>query len=116
MNQNIKIPDLYIPNSIPVNPNSLANVQKGLEHIEMIAGIKSEQRNRFKIFARYQGYQTDNQLKYLEWAINQFNKAYKIKFEQTFTYLQAIINFVLELEQIDPYCEMQLDSNLLQFG
>ncbi|KAF0552464.1 hypothetical protein F8M41_021780 [Gigaspora margarita] len=42
MNQSIKIPDLYIPDPIPVNSNSLANVQKVLEHIEIIAGIKSE--------------------------------------------------------------------------
>ncbi|RIB12464.1 hypothetical protein C2G38_2200623 [Gigaspora rosea] len=41
INQDIKIPDLYIPDPISINPNSLINVQKILEHIEIITGIKS---------------------------------------------------------------------------
>ncbi|KAF0412364.1 hypothetical protein F8M41_007935 [Gigaspora margarita] len=145
-NQNIKIPDLYIPDPIPINPNSLANIQKVLEHIEVISGIKSRKRKwlpvvydgvpynqalklkknfyDLKVFARCQGYQTDNQLEffqkcsdhhklwdsicniyrysmaleliwpyvsshnnptlngYLEWAKNQTNETYKLKFEQ----------------------------------
>ena len=36
----ILTPQLFVPNPINVNPNSIANVQKVLKHIEEISGIK----------------------------------------------------------------------------
>ncbi|KAF0551460.1 hypothetical protein F8M41_023403 [Gigaspora margarita] len=100
INQGIKIPDLYVPDPIPINPNSLINVQKILEHIEIITGIKSGKHKwipvvcdsvpynqalklkkfslvnftsreiDIKIFARCQGYQTDNQLDFFRKCID----------------------------------------------
>ncbi|KAF0536866.1 hypothetical protein F8M41_009000 [Gigaspora margarita] len=40
-NHRVKVPDLYVSDPILVNPNSLKNVQKVLEHIEIITNIKS---------------------------------------------------------------------------
>ncbi|KAF0554870.1 hypothetical protein F8M41_018497 [Gigaspora margarita] len=127
--QNIKIPDLYVPDPIPVNPNSLANVQKVLEHIEIISGIKSgkckwlpvvcdgvpynqalklkknfpwlillpgalhEEMNMLKAFVELNCHNNPTPNGYLEWAKNQTNETYKLKFEQIFTYLQAIVDF-----------------------
>ena len=36
----VKIPEIYIPDPIEINPNSIANVEKVLFHIETISGIK----------------------------------------------------------------------------
>lgn len=36
----VKIPEIYIPDPIEINPNSIANVEKVLFHIEKISGIK----------------------------------------------------------------------------
>ncbi|RIB22101.1 hypothetical protein C2G38_2296948 [Gigaspora rosea] len=36
----VNIPEIYIPDPININPNSLANVEKVLLHIEKISGIK----------------------------------------------------------------------------
>ncbi|RHZ52550.1 hypothetical protein Glove_460g24 [Diversispora epigaea] len=181
--KDVKIPTLYIPDPIPINPNSISNIKKVLEHIYEITGIKSGQRKwvvvvcdgvpynliqkikkefpwlilipgalheemnmlkafvelnwliDIKEFAQTQGYRTDNQLaffkkcadhhkswdsicniyrhamameliwpfvlnyenptvhEYLEWSQKQTSNIYKLKFEQIFIYLQAIINF-----------------------
>jgi hypothetical protein len=40
----VKVPDIYIPDPLNINPNSIANVEKILFHIEKIAGIKEGQR------------------------------------------------------------------------
>ena len=40
----VEVPDIYIPDPIPVNPNSLKNVEIVLKHIENITGIKSGKR------------------------------------------------------------------------
>ncbi|CAJ0628607.1 10489_t:CDS:2, partial [Entrophospora sp. SA101] len=37
----VEVPGIYIPDPIPVNPNSLKNVEIVLKHIENITGIKS---------------------------------------------------------------------------
>jgi hypothetical protein len=42
--QGVQIPGFYVPDPIPVNPNSLKNVEKILKHIENIAGITSGKR------------------------------------------------------------------------
>jgi len=36
----VKIPEIYVPDPIEINPNSIANVEKVLFHIETITGIK----------------------------------------------------------------------------
>jgi hypothetical protein len=177
------IPQIFIPDPIGINPNSVANVRKVLEHIEEISGIKDgsrkwivvtcdgvpynyiqkmkenfpwlilipgalhEEMNMLKAFvelnwdidikefAQCQGYRTENQLRffkkcsdhhkswdsicniyrhamaselmwpyiiseenpsvegYLEWVQNQTDSVFKLKYEQIFFYLQAIINF-----------------------
>jgi hypothetical protein len=38
--QRVNIPEIYIPDPININPNSIANVEKVLLHIETISGIK----------------------------------------------------------------------------
>ncbi|RHZ83778.1 hypothetical protein Glove_87g140 [Diversispora epigaea] len=176
-------PQIFVPDPIGINPNSIANVRKVLEHIEEIFGIKDNRRkwivvtcdgvphhyiqkmkNNFpwlililgalheemnmlkafvelnwdidmKDFAHCQGYRTENQLRffkkcsdhhkswdsvcniyrhamaselmwpyiisdknpsvegYLKWTQNQTDHIYKLKYEQIFIYLQAIINF-----------------------
>ena len=40
----VKVPDIYIPDPLNINPNSIANVEKILLHIEKISGIKEGQR------------------------------------------------------------------------
>lgn len=40
----VKVPDIYIPDPLNINPNSIANVEKILFHIEKISGIKEGQR------------------------------------------------------------------------
>ncbi|RIB06887.1 hypothetical protein C2G38_2215983 [Gigaspora rosea] len=103
--EGIKIPDLYIPDPIPINPNSLINVQKILEHIEIIAGIKSGKRRWLPVawdsICNIYRYSIASELiwpyvlnhnnptpnRYLEWAKAQTSETYKLKFEQ------AIVNF-----------------------
>lgn len=177
------IPQVFVPDPVGINPNSIANVRKVLEHIEEISGIKDgsrkwivvtcdgvpyhhiqkikkdfpwlilipgalhEEMNMLKSFvelnwdidikdfAQCQGYRTENQLRffkkcsdhhkswdsicniyrhamaselmwpyiilednpsvegYLKWAQNQTDATFKLKYEQIFFYLQAIINF-----------------------
>ncbi|KAF0545006.1 hypothetical protein F8M41_002470 [Gigaspora margarita] len=83
--QNIKIPDLYIPDPIPVNSNSLANVQKVLEHIEIISRIKSGKHKWLPvlIWPYVSSHNNPTPNGYLEWAKNQTNETYKLKFEQS---------------------------------
>ncbi|CAG8608328.1 9857_t:CDS:2 [Diversispora eburnea] len=188
----VNIPEIYIPDLINLNPNSIANVKKVLLHIEKISGIKDgtrkwiavtcdgvpyhhttkinkkfpwlilipeqlhEKMNMLKAyvklnweidlkqFAICQGYQTDNQLSffkkcvdhhkswdsicniyhqaiamelmwpyikthsdpsiegYIAWAKEQQDLLYQIKYEQTFVYLQAIINYQKAIRTNDP--------------
>ena len=42
--QGVNIPEIYIPDPININPNSIANVEKVLLHIETISGIKDGSR------------------------------------------------------------------------
>ena len=42
--QGINIPEIFVPDPLNVNPNSIANVEKVLSHIETIAGIKDGMR------------------------------------------------------------------------
>ncbi len=176
-------PQIFVPDPVGINPNSIANVRKVLEHIEEISGVKDgsrkwivvtcdgvpyhhiqkikkdfpwlilipgvlhEEMNMLKAFvelnwdidikdfAQCQGYRTENQLRffkkcfdhhkswdsicniyrhamaselmwpyiisednpsiegYLKWAQNQTDPTFKLKYEQIFFYLQAIINF-----------------------
>ena len=37
-------PQLYVPDPIPINPNSTANIRKIFEHIEELSGIKDGSR------------------------------------------------------------------------
>ena len=37
--QDIIVPEMYIPDPLPVNPNSVSNIRKILEHIEVITGV-----------------------------------------------------------------------------
>ncbi|RIB11920.1 hypothetical protein C2G38_2259732 [Gigaspora rosea] len=179
----VKIPDVLVPDPLPINPNSVDNIRKVFDHIQNISGINSgnrkwivvvcdglpyhyaqkfkneypriillpgplhEEMNMLKAFvelnwdvdlrdfAQCQGYRTDSQLGYfkkcadhhkawdsvcniyrhamamelvwpyvdsvsnpsvngfLDWSKNQKNNLYKLKYEQIFWYLQAIINF-----------------------
>jgi len=38
--QGVNIPEIYIPDPLNINPNSIANVEKVLQHIEKISGIQ----------------------------------------------------------------------------
>jgi len=38
--QNVHIPDIYIPDPLSINPNSIVNVEKILQHIENVSGVK----------------------------------------------------------------------------
>lgn len=40
----VKVPDMFIPDPLPMNPNSIANVHKVLEHIQEISGITKGER------------------------------------------------------------------------
>ncbi|RIB08136.1 hypothetical protein C2G38_2212373 [Gigaspora rosea] len=181
--QNVVVPEMYVPDPLGLNPNSINNVKKVLEHIQNIAKINNngrkwlpvicdrvpynlaqkikknfpwlilipgalqEEMNMLKAFVELnwaidikqfairQGYRTENQLgffkkctdhhkswdsicdiyrhamtcellwpyvveaenpsvnDYLDWAKKQDDCIYKLKFEQTFVYLQAIVNF-----------------------
>ncbi|RIB30042.1 hypothetical protein C2G38_2027186 [Gigaspora rosea] len=37
----VNVPEIYIPDPLNINPNSITNVEKVLSHIEIISGIKS---------------------------------------------------------------------------
>ncbi|RHZ86518.1 hypothetical protein Glove_50g130 [Diversispora epigaea] len=132
--QGVNIPEIYIPDPININPNSIANVKKVLSHIKTISSIKdgshkwvavtcdgvpyhhaAKLKEKFpwlvllpgeidlKQFASCQGYRTENQLAYfkkspsvegyLVWVNEQQDPLYRTKYEQTFVYLQAIINY-----------------------
>ena len=39
--QRVNIPDIYIPDPIDINPNSISNIEKVLLHIEKITGIRN---------------------------------------------------------------------------
>jgi len=176
-------PQLYVPDPIAINPNSIANIRKVFEHIEELSGVKDgsrrwvvvtcdgvpyhraqtikkdfpwlilvpgalhEEMNMLKAFvelnwdidiryfAQCQGYRSESQLQffkkcsdhhkswdsicniyrhamaselicpyviskenpsvegYLEWAQNETDPTFRLKYEQVFFYLQAIINF-----------------------
>ncbi|RIB06741.1 hypothetical protein C2G38_2147907 [Gigaspora rosea] len=179
----VHTPQIFVPDPIGINPNSIDNVRKVLEHIKEISGVKDDSRkwvvvtcdgvpyhhiqkmkkdfpwlilipgalheemNMLKAFvelnwnidirdfAKCQGYRTENQLQffkkcsdhhkswdsicniyrhamvselmwpyviseenpsvegYLKWAQNQTDHMFRLKYEQVFIYLQAIINF-----------------------
>ncbi|CAG8451077.1 5489_t:CDS:10, partial [Scutellospora calospora] len=158
--QNIIVPEMHVPDPLGLNPNSINNVKKVLEHIQNITKINKDGRKwllvicdevpyhlaqkikkdfpwaiDIKQFAIRQRYRTENQLKffkkcadyhkswnsicdiyrhamtcellwpyvveaenpsvddYLDWVKKQDDCIYKLKFEQTFVYLQAIVNF-----------------------
>jgi hypothetical protein len=38
--QDVRIPEIYIPDPLNVNPNSIVNVEKVFQHIEKISGIQ----------------------------------------------------------------------------
>ena len=38
--QGVNIPEIYVPDLININPNSIANIEKVLLHIETIIGIR----------------------------------------------------------------------------
>jgi glutaredoxin len=40
----VKMPDIFVPDPLPINPNSVANVRKVLEHIQEISGIAKGER------------------------------------------------------------------------
>jgi len=176
-------PQLYVPDPIAINPNSIANIRKVFEHIEELSGIKDDSRRwvvvtcdgvpyhraqtikkdfpwlilvpgalheemnmlkafvelnwdiDIRYFAQCQGYRSESQLQffkkcsdhhkswdsicniyrhamaseliwpyviseenpsvegYLEWAQNETDPTFRLKYEQVFFYLQAIINF-----------------------
>ena len=37
--QDIIVPEMYVPDPLPVNPNSVSNIRKILGHIEVITGV-----------------------------------------------------------------------------
>ncbi|RHZ89769.1 hypothetical protein Glove_11g11 [Diversispora epigaea] len=156
--KNVEIPTLYIPDRIPINPNSISNIKKVLEHIYEITGIKSglrkwvavvcdgvpynliqkikkefpwlilipgalhKEMNMLKAFVELnwiidikefaqiqeliwpfvQNCKDPTAHKYLEWSKKQTNFVYKLKFEQIFVYLQAIINFRNGIQNNNP--------------
>ncbi|RHZ84150.1 hypothetical protein Glove_85g68 [Diversispora epigaea] len=142
VDQRVNIPEIYVPDPIDINPNSISNVEKVLLHIEKITGIRDgillipgqlhEEMNMLrafveeidiKRFATCQGYRTDNQLSYfkkcadhhkswdsicniyqgyLAWVKKQQESLYQIKYEQTFIYLQAIINYRKAIRTNNP--------------
>ncbi|KAF0441057.1 hypothetical protein F8M41_004011 [Gigaspora margarita] len=67
-NLRVNIPEIYISNPININPNSLANIEKVLVHIEKISGIKDRicKNIDLKRFAVCQEYRTKNQLSYFK--------------------------------------------------
>ncbi|RHZ55372.1 hypothetical protein Glove_416g12 [Diversispora epigaea] len=76
----VYMPQIFVSDPIEINPNSIANVRKVLEHIKEISGVKENRRifheemNMLKAlvelnwnidikdFAQCQGYRTENQL------------------------------------------------------
>jgi hypothetical protein len=42
--ENVKVPDIFVPDPLPLNPNSIENVRKVLEHIKEISGINKKER------------------------------------------------------------------------
>ena len=44
MDQGVNVPEIFIPDPLNVNPNSTANIEKVLSHIENISGIKNGMR------------------------------------------------------------------------
>ncbi|KAG9297899.1 hypothetical protein G9A89_000835, partial [Geosiphon pyriformis] len=72
----VYMPQLYVLDPIAINSNSIANIQKVFEHIKELFGIKDG---------------------YLEWAQNGTDLTFRLKYEQSFFYLQAIINFYTEV-------------------
>lgn len=41
IDQGVNVPEIYIPDPININPNSIANIEKVLLHIEVITGIRN---------------------------------------------------------------------------
>lgn len=40
----VKVPDIFVPDPVPINPNSINNVCKVLDHIQEISGINRQER------------------------------------------------------------------------
>ena len=40
----VKVPDMFLPDPLPLNPNSIENVRKVLDHIQEISGINKGER------------------------------------------------------------------------
>ncbi|RHZ86479.1 hypothetical protein Glove_50g125 [Diversispora epigaea] len=184
IDQEVNVLEIYVPDPININPNSVANVEKVLLHIEKLSGIKDgtrkwiavacdgvpyhymtklkdkfpwlvlilgqlhEEMNMLRAFVELNWYvkcyRTENQLAYfkkcadhhkswdsicniyrqaismklmwpyvkshsdlsvrgyLTWVKDQQDSLYQIKFEQTFIYLQAIINYRKAIRTNDP--------------
>ncbi|KAF0424070.1 hypothetical protein F8M41_006623 [Gigaspora margarita] len=118
---NIKISDILVPDPLPINPNSVNNVCKVFDHIQNISGVNNGNQRWIVVvcdglpYHYVQKFKSEyskiillsgplhkemNMLKafvelncFLDWERNQKNELYKLKYEQIFWYLQAIINF-----------------------
>ena len=47
--ENVKVPDIFVPDPLPLNPNSIENVHKVLEHIKEISGINKKERKQIAV-------------------------------------------------------------------
>ena len=40
--EGVNVPDIFVPDPLPINPNSIVNVRKVLDHIQEISGINKK--------------------------------------------------------------------------
>ncbi|CAG8571090.1 5002_t:CDS:2, partial [Scutellospora calospora] len=111
----VRIPDIFVPNPLDINPNSIANVKEILLHIEKISG-----------FAKCQGYKTEKQLAYFKKCYD-YHKAwdsicniycYAIATELIWLYVKNSLNLSAKRyltwakEQNDPLYQFKFEQEL----
>jgi hypothetical protein len=42
--EGVNVPDILVPDPLPINPNSIVNVRKVLDHIQELSGINKQER------------------------------------------------------------------------
>ncbi|CAG8481033.1 6224_t:CDS:2, partial [Scutellospora calospora] len=107
----VNVPKIYVPDLININPNSIANVEKVLLHIEVISVSlvdsyprATTRRNEHASSVRGVKLSHSNLSVegYLAWVKEQKDSLYQIKYEQTFVYLQVIINYRKAIRTNNP--------------
>ncbi|RIB21667.1 hypothetical protein C2G38_2175981 [Gigaspora rosea] len=95
----VNVPDIYIPDPININPNLVANVEKILQHIEVISGIR------------------DGSRKWVAVTCDGVPYHYAVKLKEKFPWLVLILRQLHEeINMLCAYVELNWGIDLKRFA